>query len=135
MSRFTVECQDPERAAMWRRVQGTEGVPEAPVLSPAAEFAALPGHPDGAWVLMADLGALSPDQRERLITELARKFGLSRADVASDLGAVGVPILLEGCVLREDGQPREPETPVVGIFDARLLMPDIEDVDYEELPR
>jgi hypothetical protein len=55
----------------------------------------LPGLP-GALVYMADLEALSTEQRARLVSAIAEKFNFPPAEVEADLDATGLPILADG---------------------------------------
>jgi hypothetical protein len=87
----TAKINNPERLAFWQEVFGGDTVP---IYSFVPSVADLPGIP-GAAVYMLDLGAITADQRQRLIAGIARKFDLSIEEVTAGLYAHGVPILAD----------------------------------------
>jgi len=90
---FTATIHDPERAAEWQAILGTNTIY---IRSPIPESANLPGHPD-ALIYYLDLDLLAEDQRIRLIAHLAHKFGLAEAGVDAMMEEHGVPILANDC--------------------------------------
>lgn len=83
------------RRREWMKVLGTETVP---ILSPVPQRADLPNYPN-YLVYMVDVAALSTEQRERLVTFLAKKFGVPEAELQRDIETRGVPILAEECTI------------------------------------
>ena len=92
---FTVTVYDMVRKTAFERVFGSATVP---VLSPLPQLAELPGFDEPQLVYELDFERVTPEQRERLVTHIAGKFGLRRSEVEADLDAVGMPILATGCV-------------------------------------
>ena len=92
---FTVTVIDDDRREEFLRVFGTTTVP---VLSAFPVLAELPGYAEPVEVYELDLERVMVEQRERLVTHIAGKFGLRRSEVEADLDAVGMPILATGCV-------------------------------------
>jgi hypothetical protein len=86
---------DSPRAEAWRQLYGETLT--VPILSPIPQLAMLPGRPGPCWVYMLDVGALSPDVRERLAAYCAETFGETIDDVrqAFKERAPDVPLLLE----------------------------------------
>lgn len=84
-----------ERSIMWQEVMGGNVVV---LKSPFASEALIPGH-GVTRVYEMDIDALQPEQRERLITALARKFGLPEEEVSRDLDDVGCPVLADEIVV------------------------------------
>lgn len=83
------QSADPERAAAWREVFGGDTVI---LKSPIPGRANLPGKGE-TEVYEIDIAALTPEQRQRLITHLAAKFELDPDDVDGNLDQHGCPIL------------------------------------------
>ena len=92
---FTVTVYDEVRGMEFEKVFGTRTVP---VISPIPEWAKLPGFEEAKAVYDLDLQRISADQRERLVTHIAEKFGLEPSAVEADLDEVGMPILADECV-------------------------------------
>jgi hypothetical protein len=88
----TVTLHDPERAAFWRGVLGTDTVP---VIALVPQWLQLPGFAEPQLCFMLDLAALTPELRSRLIAGIAQRFTLERAEVEAELDAHGVPILFD----------------------------------------
>jgi len=78
------------RYADWLEVFGDT---TAHIKSPYPTGAMLPGGP--ALIYHLDLEALKPEQRARLIANLARRFDLPEEEVARDLDKIGCPIRIE----------------------------------------
>jgi len=93
---FVCIRDDPQRAEMFCQAGLDPG--RAPVVSPVARWARLPGR---GWALVYELaiGDLTVEQRQRLAELLARRFGLPVEEVVRDLEVVGCPILAAGCVV------------------------------------
>lgn len=79
-----------ERYANWLEVFGST---TAHIKTPYPTEVLLPGGP--ALIYHLDLEVLSPEQRARLINNLARRFDLSEEEVAKDLDSIGCPIRME----------------------------------------
>ena len=90
----TARIINPTRATLWRQVFGGE---EVPIRSIIPTNVNLPGHPD-TLAYFLDLSAITPEQRQRLITAIAEKFHLPPAEVAADIDA-GVPILASDVIV------------------------------------
>lgn len=88
---FTATIRNPERRGDWLTIYGTDTVP---IKSPNPQKANLPGIP-GTLVYMADLTVLTPDQRQRLVTHIAKRFDLDPTEVEAKLDEEGVPILAD----------------------------------------
>jgi hypothetical protein len=86
---------DKDRAAMWQRIFG--GI-EAPVKSVVPGPAFLPGV-GATMVYELDLSAITPEQRERLVKEIAGKFKLPEWEVDQTLDEIGCPILADDVVI------------------------------------
>ena len=92
---FTVTVTNPERAAQWREMIGSDTVC---VQSPIPEPADLPGHPH-ALIYLVDLHELNPGQIARLVESLSRRFGLSPEEANRELQERGIPILADDCIV------------------------------------
>lgn len=88
----TVTLHDPERAAFWRGVLGTDTVP---VVSVVPQWDKLPGFAEPALCYMLDLKALDAEMRQRLVGGIAERFELERAEVEAELDRAGVPVLFD----------------------------------------
>jgi len=88
----TVTLHDPERAAFWRGVLGTDTLP---VIALVPQWLHLPGFGEPQLCFMLDLGALTPELRGRLIAGIAQRFELEPDEVASEIDGHGVPILFD----------------------------------------
>jgi len=86
---------DSERAATWREVLGTETVK---IKSPFPVAVSLPGDIK-TTAYQVDLRLLTAEQRARLVTHLAERFGYTAHDVDRDLDEIGCPILAEDVTL------------------------------------
>lgn len=114
---FATIHPESERAASWREVFGGD---RAPIKSILPHRAGLPGKPD-ALVYEMDLGALTPEMRERLVKSIAKRFDIDPAFVEFDLDRLGCPVLADDVVV---------STTNVG-----LLLPDyLGDLDDDRLP-
>lgn len=71
----------------------TDGV--LPIISPLPQMAKLPEVGEGP-VYMLDLNAISPEQRQGVVNQIAERFGYSAEFVDAELESVGVPILADG---------------------------------------
>lgn len=87
---------DPERAARWREVFGTD---EVQVLSPVPSRANLPGFDVPQLVYLLDFSAVTPEARGRLVQQTAKRFGVDTAVVDADLEREGMPILAEHVIV------------------------------------
>lgn len=87
----TVRTTDPERRAWWLEMTGCE---ELPILSIIPVPACLPGHPKTA-VYLLDVDALTEEQRSRLVSATAKKFGVTVEEVEVEILDHGYPILAE----------------------------------------
>ncbi len=90
--------RDGVRATEWREVMGSH---ELPIVSPFPRRVNLPGH-DAALVYMLNLQQITPEQREKLVAHLARKFWLPEQEVREQIERVGVPILAVDCIVVSD---------------------------------
>lgn len=70
------------------------GINEIPLESTFPVLGSAPGVKAGLFY-QVDLSAITPEQRERMIKHIARKFGVDEQEVSSTLDAVGCPILAE----------------------------------------
>ena len=96
MSRdFTVTVHAEDRRKDFETVFGSTTVP---VLSPVPALAELPGFDEPQLVYELDLDRLMTEQRKRLVTHIAEKFGLCESEVEAGLDEEGMPILASGCV-------------------------------------
>ncbi|MGJ3241131.1 MAG: hypothetical protein ACFE0Q_20645 [Anaerolineae bacterium] len=94
---FTVTIYDTsDRADMWFRIFGNLTVP---VQSFIPHCATLPGFDEPQRVYMLKLDAISDEERERLIDEIAQKFNADRETVATVLASDGMPILASDCII------------------------------------
>jgi hypothetical protein len=85
-----IDADDP-RAEIWLYVLGRLTFP---LRHP------LPMNTRQGWrVYEGDAGALTPEQRERLIEKMVEKFKISRAEVERVLDEGSVPIRTEGVVV------------------------------------
>ncbi len=94
---FMVTIHDTsDRADMIKRVFGTLTVP---VISPVKEWVFLQGidYPVDAYKLK--LSAISDDEYDRLVDEIAKKFDAPRSEVQLAFEIQGLPILAEECTL------------------------------------
>lgn len=87
----TATATTPERAAEWQEVFGNNVVP---VLSFIPSLGTFPGVGE-AYYYPLDLRAITPEQKERLIASIARRFGLAPKLVRAEIDRVGVPILAD----------------------------------------
>src|SRR5690606_32546378 len=95
---FTVTIHDTsERADMVKRIFGTLTVP---VESPIKEWVFLAGV-DGPrqMAYKLKLGAITDDEYERLVDEIAKKFDAPRREVQLSFQIQGLPILADECTL------------------------------------
>jgi hypothetical protein len=92
---FIAHIKNPERAAEWQAVFGSEQVY---VTSPFPEMGDLPGL-GRVQIYKLDLALLTPDQRRRLVEHIAGKFGLDPELVDRDLNQVGCPVLARDVTL------------------------------------
>ena len=90
-----VTAFDDDRREEFLKVFGTARVP---VLSPFGKMAELPGFDEPQLVYELDLDRLMTEQRKRLVTHIAEKFGLCASEVEAHLDEEGMPILASGCV-------------------------------------
>lgn len=91
-----VTITDAEAAAVWRRILGqSHSVPIRPAFPERVD---LPGL-GPTWCYFLALDELDAGQRCRLEQYLAERFGLSYADVSSDIDKAGVPIRATTCLL------------------------------------
>jgi hypothetical protein len=91
----TAKAMNPERAAKWREVFGTDEVPiTCPIPLSVGSFPQVGEKP---YYLM-DLRAITPEQKERLIASIAFDFDLSIEEVRRDIDMVGVPILADDVI-------------------------------------
>lgn len=88
-----------ERAELFQKVFGTNTVC---VVSPLPQRVDLPGLGEQS-VYMLDMNEVTPEQRERLKEELARRFCLLEDEVDEQLDVYGVPILADHCVMTATG--------------------------------
>jgi len=95
MMGFTVTVYDEERRKDFEAVFGSATVP---VLSPVPNRAELPGFDHPVLVYELDFERVTLEQRERLITHIAGKFGLRGSEVEAHLDEEGMPILASDCV-------------------------------------
>ena len=95
MKDFTATCTNPERAADWQKIYGSDTVC---IQSPIPTRANLPGHPD-ALIYMLDLNEMTADQTERLVAHIAQRFNIPPLEVARDLQQHGVPILADDVII------------------------------------
>lgn len=75
-------------------------------------------------VYLLDLDLITPEQRQRLVEHISRKWGLPAAEVEADLDAYGVPILDEDCIVTIHNPQRW--------FDSIELNEDFDDEDEED---
>lgn len=91
----TARALDPERAAKWKQIFGTDEVPiTCPFPLSIGDF---PGVGRKPYYLM-DLKAITPEQKEHLVASIAQGFGLSLEEVRRDIDRIGVPILADNIV-------------------------------------
>jgi hypothetical protein len=91
-----VISKDSPRAARWREVFGSEGVP---LVSPVAVRGQVLGMESERFYKL-DAQALSPDQRRRLVAYLTGRFRLSEEEVLATLASEhGMPILASDVVV------------------------------------
>jgi len=90
---FQVIVHDPERAADWTKIFGTNQVY---VKSPIPYRANLPGYTNEP-VYDLDLDQYTEEQRQALIQHIADKFSLQPETVEAQIDKVGVPILARHC--------------------------------------
>lgn len=90
------KATDPERAARWREVFGTD---EVQVLSPVPSRANLPGFDEPQLVYLLDFSAVTPEARARLVQQTAERFGEDTAVVDADLEREGMPILADQVIV------------------------------------
>lgn len=91
----TAKTTNPERAAKWREVFGTDEVPiTCPIPLSVGDF---PGVGQRHYYLM-DLRAITPEQKERLIASIAQDFNLSIEEVRQNIDMVGVPVLADDVI-------------------------------------
>ena len=93
MTDFTVTVGG-SRGEEWERVAGTRTFP---VRSPIPVIADLPGKPK-ARVFLLDLESIEAGVREKIVSHLARKFGLPPHEVEKDVNEAGIPILADDCM-------------------------------------
>lgn len=84
-----------ERSIMWQEVMGSN---EVVLKSPFAFKASIPGY-GVTRVYEMDIDALQPEQLERLIVALARKFGVPEQEVRHDLDGIGCPVLADDIIV------------------------------------
>lgn len=83
--------EESTRHREWIEVMGVD---EIPLKSPFPEWASAPGVEAGLFYQI-DLSAITPEQRERMIKHIARKFEVDEHEVSSTLDTIGCPILAE----------------------------------------
>lgn len=83
--------RESTRYQEWMEVMGDFVIP---LKSPFPAPGSAPGVAVGMFYEI-DLSAITAEQRARMITHLARKFGFSEEEVASTLDEVGCPILAD----------------------------------------
>lgn len=88
---ITTHIHDPERAAAFRNILGTDQVT---ICSPIPSWSILPERGE-ELVYFLDLDSITAEQRGRLVSYLAGRFGLAEEYVAATLDVHGVPILAE----------------------------------------
>ena len=93
-ARTTVTVHEPTRAAEYQRIFGSATVP---VKSFFPTLANLPGFKRPLEVYLLDLDKITTDQRGRLASHIAERFGLNSTEVNRDLDRHGVPIRAEHC--------------------------------------
>jgi hypothetical protein len=81
-----------ERAADWQRIFGR--LDNIPLRSPWPTAAVLP-EKGQTQIYLLDVGAITSDERQRLIDYIAGRFSLPRELVEQGLDATGVPIVAE----------------------------------------
>lgn len=111
-----VQCTvtNGERAELFRQVFGT---PTVYLEDPVGEYANLPGLGE-RHIYKLDMAEVTPDQRAKLISILAPRFGIPESQMPELVDAYGVPILADDCVLTITGAA------------ARSLLPD--DMEWED---
>ncbi len=114
MSKDVTVTVHGDRAEMFQEVFGTTTVC---VENAVGEIANLPGL-GVRHVYKLDLAEITAEQREKLIINLAGRFGMSKSEVRALLVTHGVPILAEDCTMTCSGDT------------ARRLMADAMDVIY-----
>jgi hypothetical protein len=84
-----MNSKDPGRADLWKRIFPQNG--HLPIRSPIP--AGTGRFPDSeSHFYYMDMSRVTPEQKQMIIQELARKFHLTEDEVASDIERVGIPI-------------------------------------------
>ena len=105
MPRYTITIQD-RRAPELEQALGTATLP---ILSPAIEQVVL-GELGPVWCVRVDVGALSKDQRERLLVYLTGLWGVAREEIERSMAKHGLPLMLgdsEVNILPDDGDKQQ----------------------------
>lgn len=79
----------------WCEVMGSN---EIPLKSPFPIAASAPGV-KAALFYQIDLTQITPEQRERMIKHIARKFDVDIEEVSSTLDTVGCPVLADDVIV------------------------------------
>lgn len=95
MSKDVTVTVHGERGEMFQQVFGTNTVC---VESAIGELANLPGLGE-RHVYKLDLKEITPEQRAKLVSNLAGRFNLPESEVAALMEVHGVPILTDDCTL------------------------------------
>jgi hypothetical protein len=99
---FKITVNDPEQAARFQAVFGRTTVK---VKSPIPEIANLPGKPN-TQIYLLDLDLITPEERARLVQNIAERFGLPLATIEAELDSHGVPILADHCTVTVNNPQR-----------------------------
>ncbi len=113
---FYITTSDPQRAARWERLFGTDRLP---VLSAASRWDVVDGRERPCYDL--DLSQLHPAQRQRLACYVARRTGRPYAEVRVEIDtAVSWPVRAAGCVVVEVDEATAVPSPLLLLLDGSI---------------
>jgi hypothetical protein len=91
-----MSSSDPAREALWKRVFPPDG--RLPIRSPvAAGMGNFPGGQSPFYLM--DMSRVTPEQKQLIIEELARKFHIPEKAVASDIERDGIPVKADDVIV------------------------------------
>ncbi|GIK42461.1 MAG: hypothetical protein BroJett011_62940 [Chloroflexota bacterium] len=85
----TATVTNPERAAEWQNLFGSNVVPITSIIPLVGKF---PGGVEALYYPL-DLKAIGPERKEKLIASIARQFNLAPEEVRAEIDRIGVPVL------------------------------------------